>query len=309
VGVSREAVARAGGTEAVGDIVLERVMKPLVQKQGLRALAMDPTEKLTAIRSAVSDLGGEIGGLIRGNAEAGTALGGLLKPIDEQIGHWSKEVLGEEKIAPLQKLRSSITDLFRAPEEQAQATAARVARTPEEVRDFLRSNPQATQELASTGKLPEYAAFKTPPAAHPMPVDPARPVSIEELIKVRPGLQDRVYEDVKALDPDRRTKVMREITGAWNDLEERVLNDASKTEGGLAGSRLRALNKDYQRLKLAEQAVQETTSRYATNRNLGLSEYMTGIEPGMHALLSGHPVGAALGLGAALAHKQLREHG
>lgn len=308
VGVSREAVARAGGTEAVGNTVLERVMKPLVEKEGIRALAMDPTEKLAAVRKAVGDLGGEIGDLVKGNAHAATSLGEVLRPIDDQIAHWDKQVLGAEKVAPLQKLRSSIVEMFRAPEEEAIAGAP-VARTPQEVAEYLRTNPAAAQELAATGRMPQAAAFREGPmAAPPMPVDTARPVSIEELIKVRRGLQDRVYEDIKALDPDRRTKVLREVTGAWNELEERVLNEASKGEGELAGSRLRDLNKEYQRLKLAEQAIQETTSRYATNRNLGMSEYLAGIEPGMHALLTGHPMGAVLGVGAALAHKQLREH-
>lgn len=314
---SREAARRAGGTAAVGKTVLDEVLKPLIDKEGMSGAAISAPEKLAAIQSAVDRKGQEIGALLEGNAHATVPLSELLRPIDAAIEEHGGQVLGEEKVAGLQRLKASLIRVLGLGEEGGAAAApelaaAKVPRSGEEVGAYLREHPEAAAELARTGKLPESATHKAAleTAAAETPAAAAREVPIGETIAQRRALQQIAYQESKALDPKARVQMLRDITAAWNDVEERALNDATRDAGASGvGTQLRTLNKTFQQLKIAEAAAEKTTAAYAANATFSLGDKMFGAAQFAGGLASAHPATAAGSLATMYGHKWLRNHG
>jgi hypothetical protein len=390
--LSEEAEQRAGGTAAVGRVLFDDVLRPLVEEKGLAGAAVDHEEKLDLIRKAIDKKGAQIGDLVRGYEGTTVPLAKMLGPIDALEAKYAKMVGGEDKVAAMQKLRNSVMRVLGgAPEETANVAAApKVARSPQEVAAYLRANPEAAKSLAATGKLPEEAAFLTPSAPAPanfkiselkvaepwsdeklaavrqaraggQPLEPIRvepgdhgelivtdgihrvaaareagetmipgvlhdpnyvapatavgratgegEVPLAEAMKQRRSLQQIAYQETKALDPNLRVELLRDVTRAWGDTEEAALNEASRGMPKLAGDRLKELNGQYQKLKIAERASETNLARYATNRNLSLTDYMMGAAHAPAAIMAGHPLAAAGALASSFGHKFLREHG
>jgi len=134
-------------------------------------------------------------------------------------------------------------------------------------------------------------------------------IPIADAIRQRRALQQIAFEESKALDPQLRVQLFRDVTREWNTLEEEALNKASEGDSGLLGTRLRELNKTYQQLKLAERAVETSTARYATNRNLSLTDYLMGAAHAPAMLLTGNVLGAAGAMASSFGHRALRKHG
>jgi hypothetical protein len=296
--VTKEAIARAGGTEEVGRVVLDDVMRPLIEERGMGALRMDPEEKLDAIRAAVDKAGKAIGEKIAGYSEATVKLEDMINPIDARINEFAQKVGGEDKVNALQKLKTSMLRIFAGAPDLSELTA--MGRT------------AAADEGLVAGSEPwkqfvdEYVgASMTDHADRAMQMH----VPLAQAVEQRRALQQLAFQETKALDPHLRVQLLRDVSREWGDLETSALNKASEAEGKAAGDELRDLNKRYQRLKLAEDAAESTQASYATNRNFSMSDYLTGIGPGMTALAAGHPVGAAVALGSTLAHRELRHHG
>jgi hypothetical protein len=316
---SDQATKRAGGTDAVGRTVFEEVLRPLVEEKGLTAAALSNDEKYELVQKALDDKGKQIGDLIAGNSHATVKLEDMLRPIQERIDEYAGKVGGEDKAATLEKLKASVRRVLGgeqaepiearlkglipgSPEHEASLTqAGYVKRSPVELGEHIRANPDL---LKSPGPLP-LEATHIAPAPNPN----AGLVSIADAIQQRRSLQQIAFEESKSLDPNLRVQLLRDVSGEWNALEERALNAASKDEEGLAGSQLRDLNKTYQRLKIAGDALETNTARYATNRNLSLTDYLAGAAHAPGMLLAGHPVAAASALGMSVAHKALRAHG
>lgn len=139
-------------------------------------------------------------------------------------------------------------------------------------------------------------------------LEAARTVPIAQAIEQRRALQQIAYQESKALDPKLRVELLRDVTRAWGELEIGALNEASKGDG-LMGDRLRALNKQFQQLTIAENALESNTARHASNNMFSLGDKMFGAAHLAGALASGHPLAAAGAIGTSLAHKALREHG
>lgn len=305
---SEEAASRAGGTDAVGRTVFEEVLRPAVEEGGLSAAHMGQEEKLAAVEKALDLKGKEIGALIEGNAGANVKLSEMLAPIDKRIEEFSGRVGGEDKVASLQKLRDSVVKVLHP---EAETLAAGVAggarRTSEEMGQFLKANPKIMSD-APGGVVPAKYWIKGSEAT-PLQQAVDKDVSISDAIKQRRSLQQIAFEETKALDPKLRVQLLRDVTREWGDLEEQALNRASEGAGKLAGDHLRELNKTYQQLKIASDALETNVSRYATNRNFSLSDTLTGIAHAPWLALTGHPVAALGAVGASVVHRGLREHG
>lgn len=134
--------------------------------------------------------------------------------------------------------------------------------------------------------------------------------SVGKLLEQRKALDELVYKEAKALDPNMRVAALRDLRGKLEDLIVGGIDDAAKSAGksGL-GDELRALKREYQGLSIAEKATETTSSRMATNRNFSLSAYQAG--GGVAAGLSGVLGFAApvAGLAAGVGHQFLKDRG
>jgi hypothetical protein len=301
--------ARAGGVNAVGRAVFDEVLKPLVEKEGLQAALMAPEEKLGLVARAADRKGAEIGELTRGMKGAEVSLGDMLKPIQEREAKMAGQVLGGDKAAALRTLREDLVRILGV-EGEALPAPVRVPRSNAEIGKYLRANPDAAAELAATGALPERAQFMNVQEPIAKGTPELVKVPIADAIAQRRALQQRVFQETKALDPKLRVELMREVSHEWNELEVKTLNKVGEEMGkGLEGDRFRELNKTFQRLTIAEDALKKTTAAYASNRTLSLADTLWGTAHAAGAIASGHPLGALGAIGTSYAHKAIRMHG
>lgn len=316
---SDQATKRAGGTDEVGRTVFEEVLRPLVEEKGLGAAALSNDEKYELVQKAIDAKGKAIGDLVAGNAHAQVPLEEMLRPINDRIEEFSGRVGGEDKVATLTKLRDSVQRVLGDPgaddleanlsglvpgspeHEAVLADAGWTKRSPGELAEHLRANPELLD-----GRPIDHTATHAAPAVP----ETTGMVPIADAIKQRRALQQLAFEESKSLDPNLRVQLLRDVSGEWNRIEETALNKASSEAGGeLAGTQLRALNKTYQQLKIASDALETNTARYATNRNLSLTDYLSGAAHAPGMLLAGHPAAAVGAVGLSVAHKALRAHG
>lgn len=127
-------------------------------------------------------------------------------------------------------------------------------------------------------------------------------IPIADVIEQRRALGDLAYREAKALDPKLRVQYLRDFYGELSGLEHKAIDEAAAKFGGPGAAELKTLNKKFQHLSIAEEAAQDTQTRIATNRNLSLSDYLSGGA----AAASGHGLLAPV---AAVAHKIARERG
>lgn len=305
---STEATTRAGGTSAVGRTVIEEVLQPLVNEKGLAGAAISNEEKLDLVKGAGDRVGKSIGDLVRGNAAATVPLADMLKPIEELSAKMKGQVMGAGKVSALDELKADVIRILGV-EPEAASPVTKVPRTNEEIGAYLRQHPEVLQEMGN-GPLPEHVRFNN--VSEPVPQKTAEEVHvpIADAIAQRRALQQVAFEETKAIDPKLRVQLLRDVSSAWNELEVSTLNKAGEAAGtGLEGDRLRKLNKTYQHLAIAEKALENNTSRYASNNSLSLGDNLWGAAHFAGALASGHPLTAGTAIATSYGHKLLREHG
>lgn len=128
-------------------------------------------------------------------------------------------------------------------------------------------------------------------------------IPVQQVISQRKALDELVYLEQKSLDPKQRIAKMREIRGGIEEQVLQSIDDAAKAQGsGATRKELEALKRDYQHLRIAQDAAETSTSRMATNRTLSLSDYGTMAT----AAAGGH---LALAPVAGLLHQQARARG
>lgn len=297
-GVDDRAASRVGGASEVGNTVLDEVLKPAIAEGGMHAAAMSPEAKLEAIQKATNRVGGQIGDMVRGT-DATVPLEDMLKPIEDRIAKVGKQIGREGDVKALQDLRESVKRVLGV--EEPGQVAGRVERTPEEIRDYLKANPEVLQQAAN-GALPEHVRFKGfEPGKTPGPTM----VPIADAIEQRRSLQQLAFKEAKALDPKLRVQMLREVSTEWNNLEERAINEASADHA--MGTQLRDLNRKFGQLKIAEDAAQEQISRGGAGLNT--KDILLGAVHAPGALLAGHPLAAGAAVASSFAHQALREHG
>lgn len=119
-------------------------------------------------------------------------------------------------------------------------------------------------------------------------------VPVQDIRFQRIGLQDIVYNESKALDPGARVQFLRNIRNALGDIE----TDAVVAEGANA-DRIATLKRQYQHLRIAEDATDDAIVRGGSNRQIGATDYLAFIGGG----------GGVTGASAALMNKIARERG
>lgn len=136
-------------------------------------------------------------------------------------------------------------------------------------------------------------ANKLVPNAAELGVDALKtPITIQDALFQRKGLDQLVYQESKSLDPKMRVQLLRDFRSKFEDLIVDSFDDAAKAAGNPnAKAELLGLKRDYQALSLAQDAAEASTSRMMTNRNLSLSDYMAG-GTGSHI---GGAIGSILG--------------
>lgn len=128
-------------------------------------------------------------------------------------------------------------------------------------------------------------------------------VPIQKFIEQRQSLGRLAYLENRQLDPKMRVDVLRHVYGKWTDIENDMLDAATRATGkGPLKAEIVALKRRYQALMLYQDALANSNARYMTNRNLSMSDYLMALG----SIAAGHPMYGAV---SALAHKIIRERG
>jgi hypothetical protein len=290
--VTKEVIARAGGEDAVG---------ATARKFGLfgdtmaEAATSNPEAVLERTRAAIKQVGDDIGGKLQEAGEAGASAkaSDILAPLKKQIADLESTTAGAQKAGPLRQFHDEMA-------AKLGLTTETVPKTSEEVRAWMQANAEAVQKSGNKG-LPREAFQNI--------VQKDADVPLERMVAERRALQQNVYQYTKSLNAPLHIEELRKFAGAMGDMEEQAMNRATSEAGGAAGTDLRALNKDYQRLKLIERATEERVATQATNQRLSLTDKMFGAAHVAGALASGHPLTAAMAAGTSLGSKLVRERG
>ena len=131
-------------------------------------------------------------------------------------------------------------------------------------------------------------------------------VGIKDLIQQKRSLQQLAYQATKTLNPSEPVQQLREVTGAWNELMEKSMNEAGK---GTEGTELRALNKRYQQLQVVNDILEHNEVRYARTDTFSLTAKMAGASSLAGGLASAHPASALASLPMTLGAQALKDHG
>jgi hypothetical protein len=291
--------SRAGGPSAVGNAAWELAFRPAIEEKGIAAVAALPhEEKLGLIQDALDKVGQRIGQVDQSGATI--ALKDFLEPIDRRIEEHGKMLLGQDKVSVLQGLKDDVTRILGGADfqERELATVARKAA----VDAGYEAGSEAGQQFEARylERLKAGNAYNLGDAQIP----------IADALKQRRALQQIAFQENKAFDPKLRVQILRDISSDWNDLEAKSLDEAAGKAGeGITGDQFRSLNKQFQQLKVAETTIQNTTSRYAANNSLSLSDNLYGALHFGGAIAAGHPLGALGAMATAYGHKAVRMQG
>lgn len=296
---SEKALKRAGGPAEVGARVV---------RLGVLENASNVEELLANTdRVAFKEVGPALAEAM--GTKANLTLGEVDKIFAEAEEKLQGKALHGNILATVRKARAEVMGAL-APE--AANTAAKVHMptelTPEELQKFAQqgvlSNPAKMEaaglEFTAGMQVRRKATAPTIETVAKATMDTEIPVA--KLIEQRRAIQDAVYRGVKTNDASLPVEELRDISRQLGELENDTIDRASRAAGtGPTKEELQKLRRDYQALMLYREALQNSNSKYATNRNLSLTDYMLATG----AIASGHPIGAV----AALGHKVLRERG
>lgn len=304
---TKEAEARAGGVEAIGNTLrkeLDLPDNPLTAGLSVEDLAPKIDDAVSRKWGQMRELMSATGGEVRGG-DVVDAVESVIAPLRRKAGF-------EPIVKSLETYKTSLLDKLAIGTEESEPIAAqRVARSGPEIAEYLKANPDAATQFATTGKLPDDAAFHVKTAEGETPKAIAdKPVPITDLMDQRKSLDEIVYKETKALDPELRVEALRDVRAKLADLEIKGFDAAAEKAGQSGvGAELKQLRTDYQHLRIAQDAAEDTSARMVTNRNLSLSDNMWGVGTAVGALASGHPVTALGGIATAYAHKAIRTRG
>lgn len=313
-GITKQVMARVdGGTDAIG---------ATARAIGLDDPRLSVAEQLAKATDAKGTTGNEIGEMYRQSGAMGTA-GDLVKRLDGLIDD-AGSIAGNESTAnALKEYRASLIEkLTKTAVENGTPEEVGVQNLPEDPRDKaildeierLRAAGAPAKQLEDLEKVRMQMFGPRAPAPDPGPAKNVldAPIPLAEMWKQRVGLNRLVYQEAKALDPKLRVELLRTFSGRFQDYMEEVGEKAAQENGAEFAAPLRKLNQRYQHLNLIEDSLEEKVARNLTNRRHSLTDSIMsgGGMSGAGALVaSGHPVAAALALGAGFANKFMREKG
>ncbi|HLW78115.1 MAG TPA: hypothetical protein VKU44_00815 [Terriglobia bacterium] len=285
-GADGKAIARAGGASELGNTWMDEVVRPRVEEKGPLGAFMSNAEKQEETQAALNRIYGEVKEAAA-TTKATVDMADILKPIDDRIATFEGKIGHEDVVSKLQGLKDSIGRVMGGEE------AGAAERTPEQIRAFIAEHPD--QVKWSAGGSPIL------PEAGPV----AKTISIPDMIARRQDLQDMAYRG--RADPSTPIQALREISGEWNGLIEKAMNEAS--DDSAAGTELRALNKRMQKMLVIKDILDRNEGRYAKNDTISLTSKIMGASSLAGGLASGNPVHALASIPMALGSEAVKYHG
>ena len=247
---TREAEARVeGGTKTVGDAM---------KRYDIGKVGDDIEATASKAEAAKSEIGKKIGD-IHASSPATVEYGELIDTIDEVIDPLRKKAGQEHIVDSLTKYRSSLADKLGVNAEVDAFVRARNMGEP------INLGAKAMTEREHQLLTEAWAAARS------------KPLPVQDVIFQRKALDDLVYGEAKALDPNMRVGFLRDIR---RGIEGHVVDaiDSAATKAGKTEMRaeLMGLKRDYQAMSIVSDAAADSTARAATNRNFSLSDYISG---------------------------------
>lgn len=247
---TREAEARVeGGTKTVGDAM---------KRYDIGKVGDDIETTAAKAEAAKSEIGKKIGD-IHASSPATVEYGKLIDTIDNVIDPLRKKAGQEHIVDSLTKYRSSLAEKLGVNAEVDAFVRARNMGEPINLgaKELTQHEHQILNEA--------WAAARS------------KPLPVQDVIFQRKALDDLVYGEAKALDPNMRVGLLRDIRrgieGHVVDAIDEAATKAGKTE---MRAELMGLKRDYQAMSIVSDAAADSTSRAATNRNFSMSDYISG---------------------------------
>jgi hypothetical protein len=299
---SQEASARAGGTSEIGKTLLDKLG---IAEGPITEAALTPAELAPKIDAAVQRQGADISEFLtkHGATEASIPTQKIIDEVDSVIAPLRGKALHEGVVSSLEDAKASLLRALGVDEgteglyARARSAAEGLGHAPGS-QEFAAAVEQHVGDQAAA----MVAAGMTPPKLR---------VGFTDLLEQRKAIDQMAFVEAKALNPKMRVKQLREIRQRIAGVEVDAIDDQAKKLGlsDTAKADYLKLKKDYQRLVIAQDAATDSTYGMATNRNLSLSDYASGIVPGLHAAMAGHPMAAAMGLASSYGHRLIRQNG
>lgn len=294
---TREALQRVeGGTAAVGDTFLRR------SGLGERALidaALTPEELLPLATRTRQEGGERLDQFFTGHGgqQAGAASDAFTGAFDDVIASQRGKIGTSGAVASLEKVKT-----------EAMQRAGLILNDAE-------SMGVARQHALDLGLTPGTESFKEAELSHmaEMASDKlsGKTIPLQTIREIRQELGDLAYKENKQLDPNNRVAQLRQLYHSLGELEEETLDKHAKSMGlsDTAKADYKQLKKEYQHLRIYEDATKEGARKMQTNRKLSITDYGTGMTAAAVAAAHGNIPGALVGLASAAAHKMVRQRG
>lgn len=273
------------GTKGLGGIAQDVLAKnadkltDLADEQRWRAL--DPLKKFTEqanarVKGGTKAVGevlgryGIVGDTLENAIKSGDveSIGSKLDVAVEKVGQQLGDMTGASTATiPLNKINSALDSIIK--DVGKYAGRENIVKSLEDYRISL-----ANKLVPNAAEMGEAAL--------------TAPISIQDALFQRKGLDQLVYQESKSLDPQMRVQLLRDFRAKFENLIVDGFDEAATAAGNPgAKAELLGLKHDYQSLSLAQDAAEKATSRMQTNRNLSLTDYMAGG--------TGSHIGAAIG--------------
>lgn len=302
--LSEKAMLRAGGTGAVGQAALEH---------GVFDNASNVEELLGNAEKAVGKVGRDLGDKYTGS-KALPAVEDIRKVFQDEAAKFEGKPLHGNVLRAIRQAEKEV--LGSMVPEVADAVVTKHAAGPlskEEFEALLKEHgPGILGDTGLQAKLGLEADAKgwlnrkeavTATAPSTAAAAEVTHVPIQKLISARQAIQDAVYRGVRSNEASLPVEELRHIAHELGEVENNAMDRAAKEMGeGPTKAEMLKLKKDYQRLSLFKEALQNSNVKYSTNRNLSISDYLMA----MGSIAAGHPIVGAAG---ALGNKVLRERG
>jgi len=333
-----------GGTRGLGRTLLDLDILP---KEGnILENALRPEELLPRIEAKQDEIGQKLGEIVKTQGLK-IKIKDLNDQIEGVIADLRKNAGWGHIVKSIEDYRDDLIKKMTATVDEGAVAAGKKAPSlyiPPHL-EPLRETIEKTAQAASAGDQSAINSMKqwekehgvvrtTPESGTEVPEKDLMNIEVpaETLFQQKKALAALVYKDIKSNDPVQRVQQLRQITGKMEDMimdsigRLRTQSEAEASKAVYSGEKTfldafqpvaklptpelkKSLNKQYQALSLAKEALEKNTTSWKTNRNFSLSDYTMGFGPAMQAAASGHILGGAAAAGAALVHRTLRGRG
>jgi hypothetical protein len=318
-GLLKRAAARGVSREDLGEAARKFEIVPSSLTEAMKTT---PEDLLSRTHAAEDAVGQKIQQIVEGSG-ATVKASQILEPLDRRIEGMERTAAGKDAAGALRGFRDQLAESLGLPKEGELPTAAaapeaptpaRVQRTPQEIAEYLRANPETKFE--KSGAPPPEALYKSveapaqkvaPEAAASVSSDPDVPV--QKLVEERRALQRRMFQDIKAQTVRWPIDEMRSFTGDMGALEQKAIDGAEHTLGPDQGKALRAANRDYQMLQYLREGYETRVAKATSLRAVSPTSYLSGMAVAAGSIAHGNVLGAAGGVATALGHQMLLERG